>query len=69
MIVWLLSFGIVIAGLIWAVSAVIRAICRRRFRWRHSRGLAILEERYARGDIARDEYLQKRRDIFTAADC
>lgn len=30
---------------------------------RRSPGFDILEERYARGDIARDEYLQKKRDI------
>jgi putative membrane protein len=29
-----------------------------------SPGLAILEERYARGDIDKDEYLQKRRDLL-----
>lgn len=26
-------------------------------------GLDVLEERYARGDIQRDEYLQKKRDL------
>lgn len=29
-----------------------------------SAGLAVLEERYARGEIGRDEYLQKRRDLL-----
>jgi uncharacterized membrane protein len=29
-----------------------------------SAGLAILEERYARGEIPREEYLQKRQDIL-----
>jgi putative membrane protein len=28
-----------------------------------SRGLEVLDERYARGEISRDEYLQKRRDL------
>jgi putative membrane protein len=31
---------------------------------RRSPGLDALEERYARGDINREEYLQKRRDIL-----
>ena len=30
---------------------------------RRSSGLDVLEERYARGEINRDEYLEKRRDI------
>ena len=30
---------------------------------RRSPGLDVLEERYARGEINRDEYLQKKRDI------
>ena len=29
-----------------------------------SRALAVLEERYARGEIGRDEFLQKRDDIL-----
>lgn len=31
---------------------------------RGSPGLDALDERYARGEISRDEYLQKRRDIL-----
>ena len=31
---------------------------------RRSSGLAILDERYARGEINRDEYLQKKQDIL-----
>jgi putative membrane protein len=31
---------------------------------RRSAGLEVLEERYARGEINRDEYLQKKRDIL-----
>ncbi len=29
-----------------------------------SSGLEILEQRYARGEIARDEYLEKKRDLL-----
>jgi len=31
---------------------------------RSSRGLAILDERYASGEINRDEYLQRKKDIL-----
>jgi putative membrane protein len=34
---------------------------------RRSNALAILEERYARGEMQREEYMQKRRDIEDAA--
>jgi putative membrane protein len=30
-----------------------------------STGIGILEERYARGEIGRDEYVQKKRDLLT----
>lgn len=32
--------------------------------WRHSTALDILEQRYARGEIGRDEYLQKKHDLL-----
>lgn len=45
---------------IWAVRtmAVVGSHAPRR-----SSGLDVLEERYARGEINRDEYLQKKKDI------
>lgn len=66
---WLMPFG----GLFWilVLIVVIVLIVRlvREPRWLHppgehrSPGLDVLEERYARGEIGRDEYLQKKRDI------
>lgn len=32
--------------------------------WRNSQALDILEQRYARGEIGRDEYLQKKNDLM-----
>lgn len=32
--------------------------------WRSSAALDILEQRYARGEIGRDEYLQKKNDLL-----
>ncbi len=32
--------------------------------WRGSAALDILEQRYARGEIGRDEYLQKKKDLL-----
>ncbi len=63
MFVWLLVLVIVIAGLAWllrgpAQQSLLQGPGRR------SPGLDVLEERYARGEINRDEYLQKRRDIL-----
>jgi putative membrane protein len=61
MIVWLLF---VIAGVVWLVRGMTqRAGSARPPAPRHSPGLEVLEERYARGEINRDEYLQKKRDI------
>jgi putative membrane protein len=64
-------------GLFWLivlvllVSAVVAAFRRPggAHDWpeksqRRSAGLAILEERYARGEINRDEFLQKKQDIL-----
>jgi putative membrane protein len=61
MIVWLLF---VIAGVVWLVRGMTqRADSSRPPAPRHSPGLKVLEERYARGEINLDEYLQKKRDI------
>jgi putative membrane protein len=33
--------------------------------WRSTQALDILEQRYARGEIGRDEYLQKKNDLMS----
>jgi putative membrane protein len=58
MIIWLVILA-AIAGVVWLVRSQPVAGGRR-----HSTGLDALEERYARGEIDRDEYLQKKRDIM-----
>jgi putative membrane protein len=59
MIIWLVILAAIIAGVVWLVRSQPVAGGRR-----HSTGLDALEERYARGEIDRDEYLQKKRDIM-----
>lgn len=62
MIIWIVVLIAVVAIVIWLVRSVIGHgvdhVPPRR-----SSGLDVLEERYARGEIDRDEYLQKRKDI------
>jgi putative membrane protein len=60
---WVVILIAIVAGVGWlmrnkGVSAVQGAAGAHR-----SAGLEVLEERYARGEINRDEYLQKKRDI------
>ena len=64
MIVLLLIIGIVIASIVWLVSARMHRADSPRLLARRSPGLEVLEERYARGEINRDEYLQKKQDIL-----
>jgi len=65
MIVWLVILVAVVVGVVWLVRSMaapgghhLMAPPPR------SRGLDVLEERYARGEINRDEYLQKKNDIL-----
>jgi putative membrane protein len=65
---WLLIIGLIVFG--------VRAMFGPRHPWAghwhpqdgpagaHPSGLAILDERYARGEIERAEYLQKRQDML-----
>lgn len=63
MIIWVVIFVVIVAGLVWLVRSMsgggASGIAARR-----SAGVEVLEERYARGEINRDEYLQKKRDIL-----
>jgi putative membrane protein len=65
MFVWLLVFVALVAGVIWFVRSPSPsyAAAGRGELPRRSSGLDILEERYAHGEINRDEFLQKKKEI------
>ncbi len=63
----LLIVGIVIAGTTWYVQHKWRRRVRAMAALRDSTGLEVLARRYARGEIDRDEYLEKRNDITATA--
>jgi putative membrane protein len=67
LIVWVAILAAVIAGIVWLVRALAARDDRQVPLPRRSSGLDILEERYARGEINRDEYLQKKNDILGRA--
>ncbi len=58
MIIWLVILVAIVAGVVWLTRTGTLPFFARR-----SPGLQALEERYARGEINRDEFLQKKRDI------
>jgi putative membrane protein len=60
-IFWLLVLALLVAGVVWFVRS--QPVASRRSEERRSAGLDVLEERYARGETNREEYLQKKRDI------
>jgi len=53
-IAWLVVLGAIIAGVWWTVRAL---------RPKRNVALDILGERYARGEISREEYESRRRDL------
>ena len=62
MLIWVVILIAIVLLVVWLVrtqaSAGMHQLPPRR-----SSGLEVLEERYARGEINRDEYLQKKKDI------
>ena len=61
-ILMVLSVAVIIVASIWFLRRFAPAGSHRMHGPR-SGGLDVLEERYARGEINRDEYLQKKKDI------
>jgi uncharacterized membrane protein len=68
----ILIVGIVMAGTDWYVQHKwrrrVRAMAEMREAARNTSGLELLARRYARGEIDREEYLEKRDDILAAPD-
>jgi putative membrane protein len=63
MFFWFLILALLIAAVVWFFRRNDRSSGERRNADGHSSALDVLEERYARGEIDRDEYLQKKRDL------
>ena len=62
-IVPLLFWGLVITAIIFLIRRGFRPGDRPSLVGHGREGLEVLEQRYARGEINRDEYLQKKADI------
>jgi putative membrane protein len=62
-IIWLIIPIAIVAVVVWLVRSLTGPWPHHHLPPRHSAGLEVLEERYARGEINRDEYLQKKKDI------
>jgi putative membrane protein len=62
MIIWVLILIAVVVGIVWLVRSM-TTTGRHNEPPHRSPGLDVLEERYGRGEINRDEYLQKKRDM------
>jgi putative membrane protein len=66
MIIWVVVLALIIAAVVWFVRAMTHPGHQPPLIGRRSPGLDVLEERYARGEIKRDEYLEKKRDLSGA---
>lgn len=60
----LLILALVIVAVVWVVRTILRSQNRTSLTRGASAGLDVLDQRYARGEINRDEYQQKRADLL-----
>lgn len=65
MIIWIVILIAIIVAVVWLVRSLAGSGGHSQLPPgpRRSPGLDILEERYAKGEINRDEYLEKKKDI------
>ncbi|HRY01634.1 MAG: SHOCT domain-containing protein [Hyphomicrobiales bacterium] len=65
MIIWLVILVAIVAGAVWFFQRMQQQQQGQppQLTSGRSRGLDVLEERYARGEIEREEYLQKKHDL------
>jgi putative membrane protein len=65
MVIWIVILVAIVALVVWLVRSLAGPGMHMHQMGppRRSAGLDVLEERYARGEINRDEYLQKKKDI------
>jgi putative membrane protein len=63
MIIWIVILALIVAAVVWLVRAMTQPGHQLPGIGRRSPGLDALEERYARGEIKREEYLEKKHDM------
>jgi putative membrane protein len=63
MILWLVILVLVVAAVAWWINNRSATGETRALQQSRSPALEALEQRYARGEIGREEYLQKKQDI------
>jgi putative membrane protein len=63
MFLWLVFLVLLVIAVVWFFRRPDRSGEERPPAVRRPSALDVLEERYARGEIDRDEYLQKKRDL------
>ncbi len=60
----LLVLALIIVAAVWFARAILRSREPALRTEHYAAGLDVLDQRYARGEINRDEYLQKRGDVL-----
>jgi len=63
-IFWLLALALAVATFIWFRRTQANARLLEADSFRREEACQSLDERFARGEIDRDDYLKKRRDLF-----
>ena len=63
MVFWLLAFVLLTGAVVWFVRSSPSIGLGRQAAAGRISGLDMLEQRYARGEIMRDEYLRKKGDL------
>ena len=63
MVIWVVILIAIVVGVVWLVRTMVPAGARGH--WRRDRPASpCLRKRYARGEINREEYLQKKGDLL-----
>lgn len=63
-VLWVLALALAIITFIWFRRTQTNARMLEADTLRQEQAVQILDERFARGDIDREDYLKKRRDLF-----
>lgn len=63
MVFWLLAIVLIVGGVVWFVRSSSSIGIGRQTAAGRSGGLDLLEQCYARGEVNREEYLQKKGDM------